>query len=155
MSLFPKVELEIRGRVPGLSAARLADLAATAAGLTGRRRPFRIGVVVASEATIRRLNRQYRGQDRVTDVLSFRLADGPAIPVGEERAPSEDLGDIFICPQQVRRQAKAAGRSVTGEFALMVVHGTLHLLGYDHLTVSQERRMFAYQRRALNRLGYL
>jgi probable rRNA maturation factor len=134
----------IRGSLPpGMSRAKLTSLARAAFLRGGGKGAVEMSVSVVSDAVIRRLNRQYRGKDKVTDVLSFGM-DGAA-----------GLGDIFICLPQVRRQARTIGRSAASEFALMVVHGTLHLMGYDHATLVQERRMFGLQHEVLERAGYL
>jgi probable rRNA maturation factor len=107
--------------------------AARCAALLGRlrrvlRRP-RHGVVLllATDATVRRLNRTHRGLDRVTDVLSF-----PA--EGELEPGRPHLGEIAIAVPQAARQARRAGWPARAEMSLLVVHGFLHLLGYDHET---------------------
>lgn len=147
-----RVEIELHGRLPGISRVEALALVREALALSGRRAAFRLGIVAVDDKEIRRLNRAYRGEDKVTDVLSFRLVDGGYVfPSGEG---AEDLGDIFICAPQVRRQAQAVGRAVRTETALMVVHGTLHLLGYDHRAVREESVMFALQQEALMRMKY-
>jgi len=149
----PPVEASLRGRLPGVSAAQAREIVRLAAALAGRRHAISLGISAVTDAEIRRLNRIYRRQDKVTDVLSFRLADGDRQP--DRGAGEEELGDIFICVPQVRRQAKAIGRAASAETALMVAHGTLHLLGYDHATPAQERRMFAVQHELLARMEYI
>lgn len=151
---LPRVTIRQVGRLAGAKPAVWHSLAAVTAQLAGRRQPLSLGLVAVDDRTIRRLNRAYRGRDRVTDVLSFRLADGQPQPGGGAEAV-EDLGDIFVCLPQVRRQAKAIGRPVRTELALMVAHGTLHLLGYDHVTLAEETRMFALQHEALAREGFI
>ncbi len=83
-------------------------------------------VVLAGDGTLRRLNREFRGKDGTTDVLSF--------PAGEGRLPdgSHPLGEVVISVPQAARQAKAAGHALTREIRLLLIHGYLHLLGYDH-----------------------
>jgi len=80
-----------------------------------------LGVRFAGDRELRRVNRQYRGKDRPTDVLSFP---------GEE----EHLGDILISVPAARRQAASAGHAVERELAVLLLHGILHCLGYDHET---------------------
>ena len=80
-----------------------------------------LGVRFAGDREVRRLNRVYRGKDRPTDVLSFPGEDG-------------HLGDILISVPVARRQAAAAGRSVERELRVLLLHGLLHCLGYDHET---------------------
>ncbi len=140
------VEVTVRGALPsGTGKALLARLAGIAYRLAGGRGSAAMSVSLVGDAAIRRLNRVYRGKDRVTDVLSF-ANEAPAVP-GEPR----DLGDVFIDGAQVRRQAKEVGRTVREELCLMVVHGTLHLMGHDHKTLADERRMFGLQHEVLLR----
>jgi probable rRNA maturation factor len=105
-----------------------------------------VSVKLVTDAEMKKLNKQWRGKDKTTDVLSFSYLTAPQAP----RAPSRssgalEFGDIIISLPQVRRQAKAIGRAPADEFALMLVHGLLHILGHDHETLAQERRMFRLQ----------
>jgi probable rRNA maturation factor len=99
-----------------------------------------VSVALASDATVRSLNRRYRGVDRATDVLSFpafargkngrataRRLHGPRPP-----DPSPLLGDVVIARGVARRQARSAGHSALTEVRVLALHGLLHLLGYDH-----------------------
>jgi len=93
-------------------------------------------VEFVGERRIRALNAEYRGKDQVTDVLSFPLEDagqgpGPAA-VGGPAAPPRLLGDVVVCARQALRQARADSLPPALELAVLLVHGTLHLLGYDH-----------------------
>lgn len=100
-----------------------------------------ISLVFVSRAEIRRLNRQFRSKDKATDVLSF--------------APSEDgsLGELVLCLEVIRRQATEHGLSLNEELGYMVLHGILHLLGYDHeLSAAASRRMLSLQDRVFERL---
>jgi probable rRNA maturation factor len=87
-----------------------------------------VNVALVSDATMRRLNRRYRGVDRVTDVLSF-----PAAPAPKGRA-GEFLGDLAIATGLAGRQARRLGHSTAKELRILALHGLLHLLGYDHET---------------------
>lgn len=98
-----------------------------------------VSVHVIGDTRMRRLNAQYRGQDRTTDVLSFSAREGGLPPAGDE------VGDIFISAPQIARQAKEFDVPVREEFVRMLVHGVLHALGYDHLTESEATIMFAKQ----------
>ncbi len=83
-----------------------------------------------SPAEIQRLNREYRSKDEVTDVLTFAMSDGeefPAFP-GEEK----ELGDVFICLERMKDNAKEFGVSEEEELKRLCLHGLMHLLGYDH-----------------------
>ena len=85
-----------------------------------------------SDDEIRKLNNEYRGKDEPTDVLTFRILDGEEFPSfpGEER----ELGDIFISPESMRRNAEAFSVSEDEELFRLLLHGILHLQGYDHST---------------------
>jgi probable rRNA maturation factor len=90
-------------------------------------------VTFVGERRIRDLNREHRARDEVTDVLSFPLEEA-----GEEAgrdgpdAPPRLLGDVVVCARQALRQARADGLPAAFELAVLLVHGTLHLLGHDH-----------------------
>ncbi len=107
-------------------------------------------VIFVDKETIRKLNKDYRGIDRETDVISFALEDG------EENIPFEFgrlLGDIYICVSKMQEQAKEYGHSVTREMGFLTVHGLLHLLGYDHMTKEEEKIMFQKQKEILDDYG--
>jgi rRNA maturation RNase YbeY len=95
-------------------------------------------VEFVGERRIRGFNAEYRGKDEVTDVLSFPLEDagegpGPAA-AGGPAGPPRLLGDVVVCARQALRQARADGLPPAFELAVLLVHGALHLLGYDHET---------------------
>lgn len=106
-------------------------------------------IVIADDAAVAALNRQYRGVDAPTDVLSFP-ADEP--PVEEEDEPPY-LGDLVVAYPYSAAQAKREGHDLTQNLMLLVAHGTLHLLGYDHDTAANRAQMWAAQDRALRVLG--
>lgn len=108
-----------------------------------------VGVVFVADKEMMTLNKAHRGKDKTTDVLSFGN-DGAWKGEGGKGL----LGDIVISMPQIRRQALAAKKPVRDELAMMLVHGVLHLLGYDHETVKDEKVMFPLQKRILKRLGY-
>jgi probable rRNA maturation factor len=116
-----------------------ADLLESAARLTLTEEGHgsaEISVTLLDDEQIRRLNAEYLGKDVPTDVLAFAL--------GDEKAP---LGDVYVGVEQARRQADELGVPVTEELVRMVVHGTLHALGYDHPEGRERERspMFARQ----------
>jgi probable rRNA maturation factor len=112
-----------------------------------------VEVVLADEATVRDLNRLYRGRDEPADVLSFAAMEGEAFLSAPDEAPS--LGEVVICLPVARAQASAAGRAVKGDLAHLLTHGLLHLLGYDHEEDEAEsRRMKAREDELLASLGY-
>ena len=106
-----------------------------------------LSVHLVGEKRIRFLNKNYRGFDRVTDVLSFATEDEAFAKKTEQ-----DFGDIFICEKQIIKQAKEYKISIEEEMGRMLVHGVLHLLGYDHLKDSEAKIMFALQEKLLKEI---
>ena len=98
-------------------------------------------IVFVDEATIQTMNRDYRGIDRVTDVISFAFEDNEKVRYNTIRV----LGDIYICIPRMKEQAASYGHSEKRELAFLTVHGLLHLLGYDHQTEAEEKIMFGLQ----------
>jgi probable rRNA maturation factor len=110
-----------------------------------------VGVRITGDAVVRRLNRHYRGEDAPTDVLSFALADAPhdfVLPPGGVL----QLGEVVLSLPTARRHARRAGRPLQTEIAHLLVHGLLHLLGYDHEREEDERRMKAREDALLSAL---
>ena len=108
-----------------------------------------VAVRVTDSRTVRRLNRRFRGEDAATDVLSFNTDfDGLRRPDG-----SAELGEIVIALPVAARGARQHGRALGEELALLTVHGTLHLLGFDHEEPSEDERMKRLERIALTRSG--
>lgn len=102
-------------------------------------------VIFVNEKRIRKINRECRGIDRVTDVISFAFEEASGV------CPDyRFLGDIYVCIPRMEEQAREYGHSVKRELSFLVVHGILHLLGYDHMTKSEEEVMFARQEMILN-----
>lgn len=104
-------------------------------------------VFFTDDAAIQRLNREHRGKDKPTDVLSFSVWEGDdGFPVPTLfGAPQIMLGDIVISIETAIRQAAELKHDLRAEVAFLAAHGTLHLLGYDHGTDAQRRKMFALQ----------
>jgi len=110
--------------------------------LTGQRNA-EVSVLLVGDTAMRSLNRRYRGRDRTTDVLSFPLREGRF-----SRIQPQVLGDIVLSLPTAARQAKAAGESYYSEIERLLVHGYLHLLGYDHeRSRAEARRMDGRERR--------
>ncbi len=97
-----------------------------------------LSVLLCDDATIHALNRDFRGRDRPTDVLAFAMGEGE----GGGLNPHV-LGDVVISVDTARRQARAAGRPLLDEVTMLLAHGVLHLLGFDHRDRLEERRMTA------------
>ncbi|MCY4107191.1 MAG: rRNA maturation RNase YbeY [Chloroflexi bacterium] len=110
-------------------------------------------LVFLSDEEIRSLNRQFRGEDRVTDVLSFPNERGGACAeaAGAESRPY--LGDIIVAHAHVQDLAQQERQPVEDWLLLLVVHGTLHLLGYHHEEEDAQEEMWQVQARALSQLG--
>lgn len=108
-----------------------------------------VGVVFVGDREMERLNAVYRHKRTTTDVLSFGN-DSPWPAAGGGRL----LGDVVISVAQAERQAESVGKPLRRELALLLVHGVLHLLGYDHGRPADERVMFALQDRILKSEGY-
>ncbi|WP_304139976.1 rRNA maturation RNase YbeY [Finegoldia magna] len=107
---------------------------------------YEISLSFVSEAEIRKLNRDYRDKDSVTDVLSFPLDDDFAIQTNL-------LGDIIICCKRAIEQAKEYNHSIKREIVYLVVHSMFHLLGYDHIEESDRIIMRNKEKSALKEIG--
>ena len=108
--------------------------------------PAEISVHFIGDRRMRTLNKRYRSIDRTTDVLSFPTNEGNDHMLGN------DWGDIFISIPQIQRQAKQFGVSYKEELARMLVHGVLHLFGYDHVTEKDAKKMFAIQETCVKKI---
>ena len=106
-------------------------------------------IIFVTKEEIHELNKQYRGVDRVTDVISFALEDVNDVSLTDVRV----LGDIYICIDRMKEQALEYNHSETRELSFLTVHGLLHLLGYDHQTKEEEEIMFNLQRKILSDLN--
>jgi probable rRNA maturation factor len=110
--------------------------------------PVELSLVIAVDQVIQELNRTYRGVDEVTDVLAFALGE----EAGDFVLPPDGichLGEVFISYPQAQRQAGEQGHPLERELALLVIHGVLHLLGYDHEHPEAEQRMRAMEGKVL------
>ncbi|MBQ2914530.1 MAG: rRNA maturation RNase YbeY [Clostridia bacterium] len=115
---------------------------------------------IVSPEQIQELNKSFREVDKVTDVLSFPTCDNPTrgaiTVVCEDVNPETDLvniGDIVICLERAKEQAKEYGHSLKRELAFLSLHGLLHLLGYDHIEEEDEKQMIALQKEILDQAG--
>jgi probable rRNA maturation factor len=141
------LSVEMQRRVRTWAPPR-TDIAAWASLALGRRAAGReLGVRVVGRTESRRLNARYRGRDKPTNVLSFPAAELPA-------GPERPLGDLVICPEVVRSEARAQHKTLRAHWAHLVVHGTLHLAGYDHEHPEEASRMERREIAVLRRLGF-
>ena len=97
-----------------------------------------LSVLLCDDDTVHTLNRDYRHKDKPTDVLAFAMREGEGGGLNPDL-----LGDVVISLDTARRQAIAGGRTIASEVTILLAHGLLHLLGYDHQTDDEERRMNA------------
>ena len=106
-----------------------------------------VTIRLVDEAESHELNNTYRGKDRPTNVLSFPFEAPPGIELPL-------LGDLVICRQVVEKEAKEQGKALEAHWAHMVVHGSLHLLGYDHIEDDEAEEMESLETEIMLALGY-
>jgi probable rRNA maturation factor len=146
MAVYLRVRL-IRVAVRQSAFMRVAALVLAAVGEASSE----LSVDLVGDGRMRRLNREYRKKDRTTDVLAFPMRE--ALAPGVSRVTSGTLGDVVISIPTARRQAKEGGRSLDEELAWLLVHGVLHLCGYDHERSEREaRRMQRREQQILRQL---
>ncbi|HMS84378.1 MAG TPA: rRNA maturation RNase YbeY [Nitrospira sp.] len=130
---------------------RLAELAQRVLSALGERES-ELSLELIGDRRMQRLNREYRKRDRTTDVLAFPTRE--AIMPNGLTCRTSLLGDVVISLPTAVRQARAAGRSVDDELAILLVHGVLHLCGYDHeRNVREAERMARRERAVLRRIS--
>jgi probable rRNA maturation factor len=167
LTLF--VDDEAGNEARRLNQPLLALVAHTTLELAGIHRPVEVNVLVQGDEGLRALNRDYRGKDAATDVLSFPVLDEPLVAAPAEElwqdfttpevrfitAPGLplQLGDVAISYPTVIRQAAEAGHSPLHEFAFLLAHGILHLIGFDDQNEAGYQRMVALQNAALSQMG--
>ncbi|MBT9372105.1 rRNA maturation RNase YbeY [Rhizobium sp. CSW-27] len=110
--------------------------------------PCEVSLVFTDDAAIREINAEWRGKDKPTNVLSF-----PAFPVTPGRMPGPMLGDIVIARETVEREALDLEKSFDDHLTHLMVHGFLHLFGYDHIETDEAEKMEALETRILATLG--
>jgi probable rRNA maturation factor len=136
-----RVTVHIDPRYRGVVSSARVRVTVQAALTAQAAPPGEVSVRLTGDAVLRRLNRDFLGHDYATDVLSF--------PAG---APGYH-GDLALSVPRARAQARAGGHPVVAELQLLLVHGTLHLLGFDHDTPRRRARMWAAQARILASVG--
>lgn len=141
-----RIDVQVGGTRSGLpEVAKLRHWARAA--LAGRRRDAEVSIRIVDAAESQALNRRYRSKDRPTNVLAF-----PAELPPELELPL--LGDLVICREVVEAEATAQRKPLDAHWAHMVVHGTLHLVGYDHETAGEAAAMEALEAEILAELGW-
>ena len=130
------------------SAPRRQDMArCIEAALAHKLARAELSVRLVGEAEMAALNRRYRGRDAPTNVLAF----GADLPADIEHPL---LGDIVLCPAVLRREAQAQGKSEAQHWAHLLIHGSLHLLGYNHEQAEEAQQMETLETKILAGLGY-
>ena len=145
-----EIDVQIASQASGLPSAR--DVRAwvrSALVCAGPNVCGDVSVRVVDEDEMRNLNRDYREQDKATNVLAFPAGDVTGLPQDE----GQQLGDIVVCAGVVAREAGEQGKQPPDHWGHMLVHGTLHLLGYDHVTESGAVEMERLEREILAGLG--
>ena len=147
-----------RWRMPDLSEAEAMIVGAVRAALVSRaaadvaRQRVEIGVRLTNDLDIQALNRDWRGQDKPTNVLAFALEDDGSM-VAEDDESGLPLGDIVVAFETCAREARDEGKPIADHLCHLVVHGTLHLLGYDHDVADDAEIMESAEREILEGLG--
>jgi probable rRNA maturation factor len=146
----PQIEVIVRSarwrKQPGAeTVVKSAILAAARAASTSR---TELAIVLGNDSAIKALNRDWRGQDAPTNVLSF-----PAATPRKTRRPSPYIGDIVIAYETTAREADAEGKPFKHHLAHLAVHGFLHLLGYDHESDRDARQMERLERKILAQMA--
>ena len=129
VALAPAVRTKLRRQV-----ARMVR----AAALTDGKRDYDVVLRICDDAAIHELNRAWRGKNKPTDVLAFAMREGDYAELAGDM-----LGDVIVSLDTAARQAKEKKHPLDREITMLVAHGLLHLLGYDHATRTEERRMTA------------
>lgn len=140
-----ELDLQIAVEAPGLPGEE--EFQRWVGAALGDREEAQLTIRITDEAEIRELNRSYRHQDKPTNVLSFPFEAPPGVDIPL-------LGDIIICAAVVAREAAEQGKPEKAHWAHMVIHGTLHLLGYDHIEEAEAEVMEGLEIALLTGLGY-
>jgi probable rRNA maturation factor len=145
-SRTPKLTLAVQNAAPGRAVPSREHLRAWAGAALER--DAEVTVRMVEEAEGRRLNRDYRGKDYATNVLTFAYSDADAA------AHSPASGDIVLCAPVIESEAGAQGKALEAHYAHLVVHGMLHLQGYEHEHDEEAAAMEARESRIVMHLGY-
>ena len=142
MEIDVLVDEEFQGNV---DTGWLKDIAGQALATQQSETEVEMGLVITGQEKIRELNRSYRGRDEATDVLAFPMLPRPAGVEAADFTPPPDglkhLGEVIISYPQAVRQAEERGQPLKKELAILIIHGVLHLLGYDHAEPGAARLM--------------
>jgi probable rRNA maturation factor len=144
------VEDEFRASVDGSRVKKIIRQVFRDEGIPS---PYEVSLVLTDSDTVQRLNRDYRGVDESTDVLAFYMLPQKGADFSFALPPDgvTRLGEVLVSYPQALAQAKEQGHSLERELALLVIHGILHLLGYDHEKPAEESKMRERERELLER----
>ncbi len=131
-----EIQIQNRQRSIKLSIAPLRDFLSRLLDSLNITQEQELSVVLVSDAQIARLNKQYRHKIGATDVLAFAMREGD-----DSRFTQQQLGDVVISVETAKRQAEEEKHSLICELKILIVHGVLHLLGYDHIDASDAEKM--------------
>ncbi len=145
MTLY--LDLQLATQAQDLPSQAQLEAWVTAALQGAGREETELTIRIVDDAESQALNSQYRGKDKPTNVLSFPFEAPPGIALPL-------LGDLVICAPVVAQEAQEQGKTLAAHWAHMVIHGTLHLLGYDHIKDQDAERMEAKETALLDSLGY-
>jgi len=153
LTLGIRVSPRFVGRV---DTKRLAAMVQRTMGPDWSQANLELGLLIVDDELIRKLNREFRGQDTPTDVLAFAMSESGSPPLQDLQDLQDPsmpiyLGDVIISFPRAEAQACAAGHSGDDELDLLVVHGVLHLLGFDHDTETKRKEMWARQEAILGK----
>lgn len=155
VSIMLKIQLSIRIEKPFVNLVskqwltRAVKLTLAHTGISSQ---VELGLVIAGDETVHELNRNYRSVDSTTDVIAFALSERSE-GVGLFVTPPDDvihLGEVIISYPQAKKQAEEQRHSLERELALLVAHGVLHLLGYDHELLEQAEKMRSMEAKVLD-----
>lgn len=147
-----EIQDEIQSAQSSEIAKTLEEVCAYAAHDELKHNDFELTVTITDNEQIHQLNREYRGVDSATDVLSFPLWDRSEEPFINPENNCIMLGDIIISLERAREQAEEYGHSIKRECSYLCVHGVMHLLGYDHIEEADKKVMRAREEEILTQL---
>lgn len=149
MTVAIEVEDEAWAAEPGLAELTHAAVEAALAGARVQPDACEVALLFTNDAAMAGINAEWRGKDGPTNVLSFPTPDDMPVPEGEPRP----LGDIVLARGVIAREAAEQGKTLRDHTTHLIVHGTLHLLGFDHETDDEAEEMEALETRILKGLG--
>ncbi len=155
---LPELHVQRRVEAPGLpSLVQMRQwLAAALQAAAEKPASARLTLRIIGRSEMARLNRTYRAKSGATNILSFPALPDAALPAELQATWREEmgLGDLVLCWPVVQAEAKAQGKSIVAHLAHLLVHGALHLLGYDHMSAHEAAAMETQEIRVLKRVGF-